>query len=188
MFIRLAIFVLTLSFSVFAQTVTIATQNCEFLVRKKIHVKYGLPFFIADAEPAQIAEWSPPGQKDAKFNESAKAVAKALVTLSADILVLTEIGNEQDARELLSEVKNEGIDYTHVAIGNSRDNTTGQNVAVFSKFPISNILSPIPGRESYWQELDDPNSEKDTGVSKGMRITVKAHGREISLYDVHLSS
>lgn len=188
MFIRLVLFIFTLSFSLLAQTVTIATQNCEFLVRKKIHVKYGLPFNIVDAEPAQIAEWSQPGQRDAKFNESAKMVAQALVSLNADILVLTEIGNEQDVNELFDEVEDAGLNYAHKAIGNSKDNTTGQNVAVFSKFPISNFISPIPGRESYWQELDDPNSEKDTGVSKGLRITVNVHGREISLYAVHFSS
>lgn len=188
MFIRLVIFIVTLSFSLLAQTVTIATQNCEFLIRKKVHIKYGLPFNITEAEPAQLAAWSQPGFRDEKFNESAKAVAKALVNLNADILVLTEVGNAQDVNELLTEVKNEGIDYSNVAIGNSKDTFTGQNVAVFSKFPLSDMVSPIPGRESYWEELDDPESENDTGISKGLKVTVKVLNREISLYALHLSS
>lgn len=188
MLIRIAVFLITFSFSVFAQTITIATQNCEFLVRKKVHIKYGLPFNIAEAEPAELAEWSQPGFRDEKFNESAKAVAKALVNLNADILVLTEVGDARDVNELLDKVKNGGAEYEFTAIGNSKDTYTGQNVAVFSKFPLSDMVSPIPGRESYWEELDDPESENDTGISKGLRVTIKVLNREIYLYAVHLSS
>ena len=31
------------------------------------------------------------------------------------------------------------------------------------------IIRRIAGRESFYEELDDPESESDTGISKGMR-------------------
>ena len=50
------------------------------------------------------------------------------------------------------------------------------------------MLTPIPGREGYYAETDDPNSEDNTGISKGMKVAFQAQGREFHLYVVHFKS
>ena len=52
-------------------TLTIATFNCEFLTRPKVHIKFGLNFNLSGSERD---EWNQPGFRDQKFNEAAKAV------------------------------------------------------------------------------------------------------------------
>jgi len=172
----------------FAATLTIATFNCEFLTRPKVHMKFGLPFRMTDASPEQQREWEDMAFRDQKFQEAAQAVAQVIHSINADVITLTEVGNTTDVQALRAEVAALGGDYPHVAIGDSSDTTTRQNVAVFSKFPLSELLRRIPGREHYLEELDDPDSEDDTGVSKGLRATVTAYGQEFLIYTVHLAS
>jgi hypothetical protein len=83
-----------------AESVTIATFNVEFLTRPKVHVKFGLPLNLSDASPAEQAQWAVPGHRDQKFNEAAKAVAKMIAEINADVLALVEIGDRLDVDEL----------------------------------------------------------------------------------------
>jgi endonuclease/exonuclease/phosphatase family metal-dependent hydrolase len=168
------------------ETVRVATFNCEFLIKSKVHIKYGLPFKLED--PAQIAEWNQPGFRDAKLKEATKAVARVIKTIDAHVIVLTEVGDEPDVALLRDEVAAAGIEYPHVAVCKSEDDTTGQHVAVLSKKPLEGVLKSIPGRESYDRELDDPETEGDTGVSKGMRVTFRVEGVPVHLIGVHLAS
>lgn len=167
-----------------AEELTIATFNCEFLTRSKVHIKFGHPFTLKGQDKQA---WDQPGFRDLKFAEAARAVAGVIVALDADIIALTEVGSQQDVDELNEAVRAGGVTYDDVAVGDSSDPTT-QNVAVLSKFPFSVVLRSIPGRESYYKELDDPESEADTGVSKGMRVTATAHGVTFQLYVLHLAS
>lgn len=169
-------------------SIVIATFNCEFLNREKVHVKYGLPLNISTASDAEKQLWAQSGYRDQKFNESTKIVAQVLAQLNADVLALTEVGNEDDVTELQTELNNLGMDYDYQAVCISADNFTNQHVAVISRFPLSNILQQIPGREYYQPEIDDPENEEHTGISKGMRVTFSAHGKEFILYVVHLAS
>lgn len=188
-FILTTLTILTLSNS-FAQNdrIVIATFNCEFLNREKVHVKYGLPLNISQASESQKQQWSQPGFRDQKFAESTTIVAQLLVQLRADVLALTEVGDDADVTELRNELNNLGMNYPHQAVCISADNFTNQHVAVISKFPLSNILQQIPGREYYQPEMDDPENENHTGVSKGMKVTFSAHDEEFILYVVHLAS
>jgi endonuclease/exonuclease/phosphatase family metal-dependent hydrolase len=167
---------------------TIATFNCEFLTRPKVHIKFGAPFNINDA-PADVKQaWSQPGYRDQKFKEAAGAVAQVIYNVGADVIALVEVGDQNDVEELRSEVGALGLVYPHMAVGISHDDVTRQHVAVFSKFPLQGALLEIPGRESYLSEEDDPESEENTGLSKGMRVTFQAYGVEFMLYVVHLAS
>jgi hypothetical protein len=81
-----------------AGDLTIATFNAEFLTRPKVHVKFGRAFDMTNAD--EIAQWNEPGFRDQKFAEAAAAVAKVVAGINADVMVLTEVGNEQDVAEL----------------------------------------------------------------------------------------
>ena len=170
------------------KTLTIATFNCAFLTRPKVHIKFGLPFDIDDASQQEQDEWAQPGFRDQKYNEAAKAVAEVVHLIGADVIALVEVGNDDDVIELRDEILALGLDYPHAAVGRSRDTATRQYVAVLSRYPLSDLVEEIPGRESFLEELDDPETEDDTGISKGMRVTVTAHGHDFLLYVVHLAS
>jgi hypothetical protein len=166
-------------------TLTIATLNCEFLVRSKVHVKFGYDLYLAEADKAT---WDQAGYRDNKFSEAAKAVASAIKSLNADVLVLVEVGDATDVAELKGEVDALGLSYPYSAVCDSSDTTTGQHVAVFSKRALTSVEDAIPGRECYDRELDDPETEDDTGVSKGMHVMFSAGGKPVHLYAVHLAS
>lgn len=171
-----------------ADAVRIATLNCEFLVRSKVHIKYGLDFDRALWTREQQQEWDQPGYRDARFVESAKAVAATIHRIHADVIALSEVGNEADVRILQREVAALGLTYAHQAVCDSSDTVTGQHVAVFSKRPFEEVLKVIPGRESYDQELDDQETETTTGVSKGMKVVFRIGDRPVHFYALHLAS
>lgn len=165
--------------------ISIATLNCEFLVRKKVHIKFGENFDLS-GEAART--WNRSGFRDARFAEACEAVAKIIKKIDADLIALVEVGDHDDVEVLRQKVAELGLNYPHVAVGDSTDGTTGQNVAVFSKHPFEKIIRQIEGRESYLAEEDDPESETDTGLSKGMQVTFLARGKRINVFVVHLAS
>ena len=69
-----------------ADELVLGTFNCEFLLPAKVHMKYGLPF---DLTPEDERTWSRPGYRRQQYDKAVAAVAKYLVSLDADILVLT---------------------------------------------------------------------------------------------------
>ena len=81
-----------------------------------------------------------------------------------------------------------GVIYANVEVCTCTDFQTQQNVAVLSKFPLSGVLRAIPGREGYTTELDDVDSEADTGISKGMLVSFAFGGHTFQLYGLHLAS
>lgn len=168
-----------------AQDVTVATFNCEFLVRRSVHVKFGEGLRLSTAKRAQ---WDQPGYRDARFAEGTGAVAAVLALVDADILLLTEVGDDTDVQQLQDSLAARGAVYPHRFVGDSADNTTGQHVAVLSRFPLSNPFDAIPGRAIYLKEPDDPDSEDDTGLSKALRVTADIPGHPLILYLAHLVS
>ena len=143
------LFTLAFTFQVglaLADSLTIATFNCEFLTRPKVHVKFGLSFNLSGAARQ---EWDQPGFRDQKFNEAAKAVAEVIHSINADVIALTEVGDVTDVTELRSEVRALGLDYQHMAVCDSADTVTKQHVAVLSRFPLTDVSVTIPGREGY---------------------------------------
>jgi len=184
---RALLVVLFLSASALAHAgeLTIASFNTEFLTRSKVHIKFGLPFTLTGAEKAQ---WDAPGFRDQKFAEAAAAVAHVIAAIHADVIVLVEVGNDRDVAELNAAIAAEGISYSHSEVCDCTDTVTQQHVAVLSKFPFDSVLKSIPGREGYYTELDDADSEEETGLSKGIRVSFKFENHEIQLYGIHLAS
>lgn len=164
---------------------TIATFNCEFLTRPKVHMKFGESF---DLSAARQEIWNQPGYRDQKFSQAAQAVARTIVEIGADVIGLEEVGNEQDVKELLEEVRKLGLDYPYYVVGSPVEEGTYQNNAIFSKFELSDRIAPIPGREAYDTELDDPESEAWTGVRKGLRVSFSAYEQKFHVYVLHLTS
>lgn len=170
------------------ETLTVATFNCEFLVRRHVHVKFGLPLRL-DGAPAAVRErWRDPAFRDRKFREATGHVARVLAALRADVLALTEVGDERDVAELQERLRRLGAAYPHRAVGVTRDTFTGQNVAVLSRFPLGPVVSPLPGTEGYDAELDDPETEREARLTKALRTTFRAAGRTFHLFVAHLTS
>lgn len=165
--------------------ITLATFNCEFMTRPKVHMKFGAPF---DLKAKQREQWDQPGYRDEKFAEAARAVAKVIVEINADVIGLQEVGDERDVLELLGAVKELGLEYPHHFVGGPVEEGTFQNNAVFSKFELRDPIAPVPGKESYNTELDDPDTEEWTQVRKGLRVTFTAYGQDFHLYVLHLTS
>src|SRR5918993_1720771 len=182
----LAAFLLLLPALARGEELTIATFNTEFLTRPKVHVKFGFPFDLEDQ--AHLAIWNAPGIRDQKFAEGAAAVAKVVASIKADVIVLTEVGDERDVRELASAIAGEGLSYPHVEVCACTDTATRQHVAVLSRFPLTGVLRAIPGREGYYRELDDADSEDDTGISKGILVSFEVAGCVFQLYGLHHAS
>jgi len=141
------------------QKIRIATFNCEFLIKNKVHKKFGLPFQLkGDIK----ATWEEPGYRDQKFRTAIKAVATYIKTINADIIVLTEIGDILDFDSLLlSKIELSVIKYG----GKKR----------------------IPGREFFIVEPDDA-AESDTGISKGLHVSLKLNNKTAHLFAAHLKS
>jgi endonuclease/exonuclease/phosphatase family metal-dependent hydrolase len=168
-----------------AGELTIATFNTEFLVRSKVHIKFKLPFELTGADKAQ---WDAPGFRDQKFTEAAAAVAGVIAEINADVIVLVEVGDENDVAELKSAIAARGVVYGHSAVCACTDTVTRQHVAVLSKLPLVSILRAVPGREGYFTELDDADSEAETRLSKGIRVAFEFENQRFQLYGLHLAS
>ena len=164
---------------------TIATFNCEFLTRPKVHMKFGESFDLS-AERRKI--WDQPGYRDQKFSQAVEAVAKTIVQINADVIGLVEVGSERDVTELLEAVRKLGLNYPYYVVGRPLEDRTYQNNAVFSMYELKGLVAPLPGREAYDTELDDPESEQWASVRKGLRVTFEAHEQTFYMYVLHLKS
>ena len=171
-----------------AADLTIATFNAKFLTRPTVHAHFGLPLQKSRWTDQQRAQWEAPGFRDQKFAEAVGQVAPVIATIDADVVALTEVGNLNDVNELNQAIAGLGVNYPHVAVCDCSDTTTQQHVAVLSKVQLTDVLTPLPGREGYYAEADDPNSEDDTAISKGMKVQFQAQGHQFHLYVVHLKS
>lgn len=181
-FIVIFVFMSTLAH---AGELTIATFNTEFLIRSKVHIKFKFPFELTDADAAQ---WDAPGFRNQKFAEAAAAVAGVIADINADVIVLSEVGDEEDVAELKAAIAAKGVTYSHLAVCACTDTATQQHVAVLSKFPLVSVLKAIPGREGYFTEFDDADTEEETGLSKGIRVAFEFENRMFQLYGLHLAS
>ncbi len=132
--------------------------------------------------------WEAPGFRDEKFAEGAAAVAEVVAGVNADLIVLTEVGDQRDVDELNAAISARGVSYPHTAVCACTDTFTQQHVAVLSKIPFTGVLSAIPGREGFFREADDDDSHDETGISKGIIVKFDFGGRSFSLYGLHLAS
>ena len=176
---------LVLSLGAIAQDLSFATFNCEFLVETKVHMKYGLSYYIKD-EPNDVQnQWTAQYRKE-RFNESCELVAQHIKTINADVIGLTEVGRRLDVELLDKKLKEAKAGYKYYYLSNSSD-PTGQHVAVFSKYPLTLVKDEIEGRATYFKEAD-MDDEKDTGIGKGIHVKVNANDKTFNVFVLHLKS
>lgn len=171
----------------FSQEITVATFNAEFLNKSRVHIKFGKRFDIKKESKEVQKFWDNDANRTAKFKEASANVAKMIKQINADILTLTEVGGKEDLKVLIDELKKIGITYNHWEVCDCRDKFTQQHVAVLSKFPIKNVVSEITGRSIYLEEADG-DEEGETGISKGMKVTVTVDKKDIEVFVFHLKS
>jgi endonuclease/exonuclease/phosphatase family metal-dependent hydrolase len=167
------------------ETLRIATFNCEWLIRDKVHVKFGESLRLGGAAAAR---WNAPGFRDAKYAEAVHAVAAMIRRIDADVIALQEVGRDRDFQELRAAIAAAGLRYDFAEVCVSADTATGQHVAVLSRIPLRLVADAIPGRSIYDAEMDDPETEHDTGISKGMHVLLETRPRPIHLIILHLIS
>ncbi|MFY0611007.1 MAG: endonuclease/exonuclease/phosphatase family protein [Hyphomicrobiaceae bacterium] len=150
-------------------------------------MRYGLPFNTKDFTEEQTAEWSE-SFRDQKFNEAVDKVAPVIAKLDADVLLLQEVGNQSDTQALRTKISALGLSYPHIFVCRCTDTTTTQHVAVFSRIKLENTVPLIQGREGYYQEDDDANTERETGLSKSLKVVFKIRGQTVHFFGLHLKS
>ncbi|MEL6533958.1 MAG: endonuclease/exonuclease/phosphatase family protein [Bacteroidota bacterium] len=174
-------------FTALSQDLTVATFNAEFLNKSRVHLKFGLPFDMKNASEEEQQYWEVEANRAAKLKEASANVASMIKQMNADVVTLTEVGGAEDLEVLLSELGQLGVTYDHWSVCDCTDPFTGQHVAVLSKYPLKEVWPQIPGRALYLEETDG-DSEGETGISKGMKVTVVVEEKEIDLFVLHLKS
>lgn len=182
---RILFFLLFVSCNIqlWAQSIRLATFNCEFLLPDKVHIKYGLPF----DNKKLPQEWRDERFRQKKFAASVDIVADHLVSLQADVLGLTEVGDQAAVQALVEALKKKGVDYPHWKVCQSGDTGTGQHVAILSKFPLKDVVPNFPDRGLYFAESDYEQTYS-TDITKGMKATVTAHGIDLNVFVFHFKS
>lgn len=193
--ITILLTMLLLSTSVFAEQFTIATFNAEFLVMERVHVKYGLRFDMSENSQSEQDEWEPVVFRTQRFEQAVDAVAELIADIDTDVLVLTEVDDGPELQLLVDAIASNGTTYPHVEVCNCNDRSTGQHVAILSKRPFidSETMLSLPGRAAFDAEVDDPDEQRDTGISKGMRVAVNVENNTgdmvpVYIFGLHLAS
>lgn len=187
--INMLFLILLMSFSglLLGQDLKIATFNCEFLLKRKVHMKYGLPYNMKYAPKNAQQEWRDDRFRQKKFEDATRQVAAYLKTINADVLGLTEVGNASEVQLLVEALKREGLEYKYWKVCKSDDTSTGQHVAILSKYALSNIVPSFPNRGLYFTE-SDKDELQETGLSKAMKATIQVKNAPIHLFLFHLKS
>ncbi|WP_044207659.1 endonuclease/exonuclease/phosphatase family protein [Flammeovirga sp. OC4] len=173
--------------SLFAQEVTIATFNAEFLNKKKVQLKFGLPYDMKYASKKEQKFWDKEENRSEKLQEASANVAEMIKKINADIITLTEVGTREDLEVLVDELKKIEVTYDYWEVCDSKDTFTGQHVAVLSKYPLKDTWYEIEGTSIYLEELDG-DAEGQTGISKGMKVTATIEGKEVDIFVLHFKS
>ena len=172
---------------VVAQKITIATFNSEFLNKSRVHIKFGMQFDIKRESKQDQIFWNDADNRTAKFEEASANVAQFIKKINADILTLTEVGEKDDMKVLINELKKIGVNYEYWEVCDCKDNFTKQHVAILSKYPLKEVMYEIKGRSIYLEEKDG-DTEGETGISKGLKATVIVNEKEIDVFVMHFKS
>lgn len=186
-FIGFVLLLLCTGLTSIAQEITVATFNAEFLNKYRIQARYGVSFDLSE-EPQDVQNfWKDETNRDAKLKEASDDVAELIKQMNADIMTLTEVGNADDIEVLKASLSAIGVDYEFSAVCECTDSFTGQHVAVLSKYPLKEIWPQITGRSLYLEETDG-DSERETGISKGLKVTVTIEDQDIDVFVLHFKS
>lgn len=170
-----------------SQEIKIATFNAEFLNKSRVHIKFGKQFDISRESQEEQEFWNNEDNRTAKLQEASANVAQLIKRIDADIITLTEVGGTDDLEVLVNELSKIGVQYEYWEVCDCRDSFTEQHVAVLSKYPIKDVWPEIKGRSIYLEEMDG-DSEGETGISKGLKVTVTVNQKEIDIFVLHLKS
>ena len=186
LFCQLALVFSFTGFSTFAQDLKLATFNCEFLIKKKVHLKYGLPFRMSDATADQKKLWTD-AYRDQQFENATVKVADHLLSLNADVIGLTEVGGNAEVELLVNKLNAKKGNYKYWKVCKSADRSTGQHVAILSRYPITEFQEEFTERGLYFKEAD-LDEEGETGMSKALRAQINANGRMVQVFVFHFKS
>lgn len=141
-------------------------------------------------DKAPLLRWPPksetltPEEREKAYAEKIANVAKAVLSINADILALQEVENLKTLTDLNKALGDRA--YPYVFIGHGMDPFTGQDVAILSRFP--NVTEPFhrfTDTEPYLTEYGDPRQAR---LSKAMRVDLEINGAPVSVFTVHLKS
>lgn len=108
-----------------------------------------------------------------------RAVRRVIQAIGADLLVLQEMGPEAYLRELQRDLRNEGCDYAHAAIGTATD--PARVVAILSRRPLRRVTVHDDLEFSYFGTRER--------VKRGLlEASVDAPGGEVTVFALHLKS
>ncbi len=144
-----------------AETLTIATYNIE---------NYGASNRMTEAGY----------RKDyPKPEPEKKALRAVLGAMNADIVVLQEMGPRPYLDELQRDLKNEGLDYPHVALATAAD--ADRHVAILSRRALLNVVTHTDLEFSYFGAKES--------VKRGLlEATVASTAGDVTIFAVHLKS
>ena len=129
------------------------------------------------------------GKTGQTYDQAIAAVAAVIKKTEADVIGLQEVEHDDVVKDLQVALKAMGVDYPHRWTGKGADNTTGQDVAMLSRFPADGapVLEHPGERETYLTEIDRGN-EKTTGLSKVLRVNIKIGNETLPVFVLHLKS
>jgi len=112
--------------------------------------------------------------------EAQKAALRAVLRgLSADVLVLQEMGPQPFLDELQRDLRVEGMEYPYAALGDAAD--VDRHLAVLSRRPLRQVVTH--------RDLHFPYFGKREVVKRGLlEVTVDSASGELTLFAVHLKS
>lgn len=144
-----------------AETLTIATYNIE---------NYGASNRMTEAGY----------RKDyPKPEPEKKALRAVLKAMNADIVVLQEMGPRPYLDELQRDLKNEGLDYPHVALAAAAD--ADRHVAILSRRALANVVTHTDLEFTYFGGKEF--------VKRGLlEATVASTAGDVTIFAVHLKS
>ncbi|MEM9571430.1 MAG: endonuclease/exonuclease/phosphatase family protein [Pseudomonadota bacterium] len=125
---------------------------------------------------------------DETYQETLTELAGTILEIDADILALQEVENEKVVNDLADLLRQQGLDYAHVFVGEGLDPFTGQNVAILSKFPA--IIKPVlryPYALEDYQD-DRTGAPRIAALPKLMRVDFDVEGKIVTVFAAHLKS
>lgn len=108
-----------------------------------------------------------------------KALRQAIKALEADVLAVQEMGTEPFLKELLADLKAEGVDYPHYALLAAAD--ADRHVAIVSKVPFKEVKRHAKIAVKFLQHTDV--------VKRGvLEVTVATNAGDLAILTTHLKS
>ena len=123
---------------------------------------------LGDGRPKKAQPHTP--QKPEDWAWKRDQIAKILVAEKLDIVALVEIGGEREIADIVSKVRESGGHDYDSAWLESTDKATGQQVAILSRFPISNERRyPVAIEQQVAADVELPTGDKITVLAIHMR-------------------